>query len=196
MSIQTVKSTRAATLFIVAAILMFIQVSIIIVAQEIIPPSFEWVLEGLSGLQWIVLIFGFVFLGGAFFARTGIGVTATTDRYIGGGYYRRGVETANGITCGFMVGLGAILIVIINGFIYMESSGGLVFVGLIPALLAGLLSIYAGYDVLKRTYATARDSPPLEAPIVRDDAIDCPYCGKKGLSPNAKSCPSCGQPLQ
>ncbi|NHJ14812.1 MAG: zinc ribbon domain-containing protein [Candidatus Thorarchaeota archaeon] len=196
MSVQTAKSTRAAKLFVAAAVMMFVQAGVIVVAQQIIPPSFEWVIEGLSGLLWIVLVFGLVFLGGAFFARTGLGVTATTDRYIGGGYYQRGVETANGITCGFMVGLGAILIVVINGFIYMESSGGLVFAGLIPAALAGVFSIIAGLDVLKRTYSTRTAEPQLEPRTVPSDSVDCPYCGKSGISPHAKSCPSCGQPLQ
>lgn len=191
---QTAKSRRAAYLYIVAAILMFVQYGVISFALGLLE-DFPYVQQALSGVQWIVLVFGAVFFVGAIFAWTGFGVTATVDRPIGGGYAQRGVETANGITCGLMAGIGAILLALINSFLYMESSGGLVIFGLIPTILGGIFAMLAGIDVVRKTYSGTKASPGYDSEKVPFDSVDCPYCGKKGISPQAKTCPSCGQPL-
>ncbi len=191
---QTAKSKRASYLYIIAAILMFVQYGVISFALGLLE-DFPYVQQALSGVQWIVLVFGAVFFIGAIFAWTGLGVTGTVDRPIGGGYVQRGVETANGITCGLMAGFGAILLALINSFLYMESSGGFVVLGLIPTILGGIFAMLAGIDVVRKTYSTKAPAPEYDRPKAPLDSVDCPYCGKKGISPQAKACPSCGQPL-
>lgn len=177
---------------------MFVQTPIIAIAREIIPPwegyGYWSLMQELGMMLWLIPLLGVLFLVGSFFARTGLGVTAVTERRVGG-HIERGVETANGLTCGCMTGIAVIGISFTFCMRFMADTGGLVIVGVLPALLGGLAAIAAGVVSLKATIDQGRIAQVQEAHPVRFDSVSCSYCGKTGISPQAQSCPSCGQPL-
>ena len=173
-------------MYIIAAILMFIQTAVLYVGISLLGAgSFSNMLVPISA------VFAFVFLGGAFFARTGTGVTATTERYVGGGYYSRQVETANAITCGCMSGIGSLGLTGYALYTFILQYGAVIIVAGIPGLLSSVLAMYAGGVAL--VASTSSSSKPVPAP---EGSRTCPFCGKGGISPAAQACPSCGQPLQ
>ncbi|MHA1576421.1 MAG: hypothetical protein ACTSU3_03585 [Candidatus Thorarchaeota archaeon] len=199
MSIHTGKSSKSAKLYIIAAVLMFIQTSVIFVVIEILPGmgfGDIWaVLETLESFIWVFPLIGVLFIVGSFFARTGLGVTGTTKRDVGGGYYQSTVETANGITCGCMTGIAVLGISITFSIPHIESTSGLVLVAAIPAILAGLIAMLAGFTSLSATMKRGTVQMGQDTSPVPVDSRTCPYCSKTGLSPQATSCPSCGQPI-
>jgi hypothetical protein len=179
------KSQRSFKLFIGAAILLFIQTGVIFVAISMLGAgSFS------NMLLWISALFGAVYLGGAFFARTGTGVTATTRQHVGGGWYENRTETANAVTCGCMAGLGSLVLSGYGIYNFVMQYGIAIASGGIPGILGSLLAIFAGLNALLRS--DSAPSPVMESAETRN----CPFCGKTGLSPAATACPSCGQPLQ
>jgi hypothetical protein len=182
------KSKRSSNIYIVAAILMFIQAGILLIAVNYF--SADWFSSLLAGIAGV---FGLVFLGGAFFARTGTGVTATTERHIGGGWYERGSETANAITCGCMSGIGSMGLTIYAIMRYAAMAGPVVYAAGVPGIISSLLAMFAGFTALMSTRDTqGLGSSQGTASMTRA----CPFCGKGGLSPAATACPSCGQPLE
>lgn len=194
MSIHTAKSKKSSKLYIVAAILMFIQTGVIAVVLPILP-GLDWnLLSTMRMYLWLLPLIGVLFLVGSFFARTGIGVTAVVERDSGRGYATRTVETANGITCGCMTGIAVLGIAITFAIQYASETYGLVFVGIIPGIIAGFTAIYAGIVSLRATMAQGTQ-PSYSTPQVPPDSRTCSYCGKVGISPMAESCPNCGEPF-
>lgn len=200
MSIQTAKSASSARLYLIAAVLMFVQTGVVLLVRGFIPNTGDYnywlMMDNIAIMQWVFPLIGGLFIIGHFFAKTGIGVTGTTERYVGGGYYQRTVETANGITCGCMTGLAVIMVSIGISLPLMEWTGGLLMVGLIPAILAGLVAMIAGYKSLSATVKQGTAEMKQTPSVVRADSRTCPYCNKTGISPHATICPSCGQPLE
>jgi len=175
-----VKSKKAAYLFVIAAILEGIQAIVI---------------TGTSSIRWWAPIFGLfavLFLVAAGMARFGLGYAATTQRSVGGGWYRESVEFADACICGFTMGIAVFIVTIMN----VPFPQGL------PGGLAGIFAFTAGIFALrnamkKGVYDAAPGAPvPAPAPPPPSDSVTCEYCGKTGVSPQATSCPSCGQPLQ
>ncbi len=199
MSIHTAKSSRSAKLYIIAAVLMFIQTGIIVVVIQLLPDmgfGDIWaVMDTLGSFLWVFPLIGVLFIVGSFFARTGLGVTGTTKRHVGGGYYQSTVETANGITCGCMTGIAVLGIAITFSIPHIESTSGLVMVAAIPAILAGFIAMVAGYTSLSATMKRGSVEMGQDTSVVRTDSRTCPYCDRTGISPQATSCPSCGQPI-
>ncbi len=199
MSIHTAKSASSAKLYLIAAVLMFIQTGVIFVVRGIIPNTggmdYWLVMENLGIAQWVFPIIGVLFIIGRFFAKTGFGVTGTTERYVGGGYYRTTVEKANGITCGCMTGIAVIGVSIGLVFPLLDWTEGMAGIGVIPAILAGIVAMVAGYKSLSATVKQGTGKMGQAPSVVPADSRTCPYCNKTGISPYATSCPSCGQPL-
>ncbi len=82
MSIHTAKSASSAKLYLIAAVLMFIQTGVIFVVRGIIPNTggmdYWLVMENLGIAQWVFPIIGVLFIIGRFFAKTGFGVTGNS----------------------------------------------------------------------------------------------------------------------
>ncbi|MGY5876367.1 MAG: hypothetical protein RTU30_11530 [Candidatus Thorarchaeota archaeon] len=189
MAIHTKKSMLSSNLYIVAAVFMIIQSALAFVLNSLLGPD-----PRLVESAYMVLVFAALFFVGAIFARTGLGITATTTRYEGGGYYRKTVDTANAITCGCMTGIASMGITVTTAIGYIPSDGMIAIVGVIPAVISSLFAMLAGGIAIRATYGE-REAVP-EVGIVREDSVTCAYCGKSSISPKATSCPNCGQPLQ
>ncbi len=187
MSIHTVSSSLSYKLYLASAILMIIETVVLYVSIEILGAE-------LPIYSWMELILAALFFVGAIFAKTGFGITGTTRRSVGGGWYEETAETANAITCGCMTGLAVLILAgytIVSGFGYL---GTLVIIGAFPAVLSGILAMLAGIVSMRATYGRVDTTPePLK---IIGTSTSCPYCGKSGISPNAVSCPNCGEPLR
>jgi len=167
---KSVKSKKAFYLFIIAAILMFIQAIISIYATSS------------SYMPGVIALFGFLFIIAAAMARMGLGYAGVTQRSVGGGWATQSVEYADACICGFTMGIAVFIFSIMN----------LPFPAGLPGGLAGIVAIIAGIFALRN----AMKQGVYGGPQVPNDAIACKYCGKAGISPQAVSCPNCGQPLQ
>jgi hypothetical protein len=178
------KSKRSSNLYIAAAVLFFIQTGILYGGMSLLGAG-----STSNLLVFIAPIFGFVFLVGAFFARTGTGVVARTERHVGGGLYESRVETANAVTCGCMSGIGSLVLTGYGAFTFASQHGAIIYAAAIPGFLGSILAIITGLTALM-----GRSSPPSQAVSV--PSRECPNCGKTGLSPAATACPNCGHPLE
>ncbi len=135
------------------------------------------------GSQAILMgIFAVLFIIGGLFAKFGVGYAARTERHVGGGYYRSTVETADACICGISTGIATIITRLTYDFIPWAS---------VPGFLAGIVAILAGLVAFRKSVGPGVQT----APSVPYDAISCSYCGKDGISPQAASCPNCGQPI-
>jgi hypothetical protein len=139
---------------------------------------------------------GVLFIVGAFFAKTGLGITGTVDRPIGGGWVERRAETANGITCGCMTGLAVIIVTLAISMPHVEWTMGLILVGGIPALLGGFIAMFAGWTSLTATMNKSKPAPVQYTRVEGPQPQVCHHCGRKGISPYVDTCPNCGQPLK
>ncbi len=146
----------------------------------------------------ITMIIGGTFIVGAAMAKIGFGIAQRTTRSVGGGYVVSGVETADAILCGCMTGLAVIIltstqiVMAINGGVPQNAAMS------IPGLLAGIIAFAAGTTALKQKMKEGGFDAPVApaAPVIPADSKTCPYCNKMGISPQAETCPNCGQPLQ
>jgi hypothetical protein len=143
----------------------------------------------------ITIIIGFCFIVGAAMAKIGFGIAQrTTDSY---GVST--VEKVDGIICGCMTGL-AVVILTVTQMVMALNGGNYENIPLvIPGLLAGFVGMAAGFVALNQARKQGQfDQPtrhPAPAPEIPADSKTCPYCSKAGISPQATSCPNCGQPF-
>ncbi len=136
-----------------------------------------------AGFQATLMgIFAVLFIIGGFFAKYGVGYAARTERHVGGGYYRSTVETADACICGISTGLATIITCLTYNFVPWAS---------VPGFLAGIVAIFAGIVAFRKSVGSSASATP----SVPYDSVSCSYCGKAGISPQATSCPSCGQPM-
>ncbi|MHA1637026.1 MAG: hypothetical protein ACTSUB_03325 [Candidatus Thorarchaeota archaeon] len=200
MSIHTAKSAKSARYYLIAAVLMFIQTGIVVVVRIIIPNfsgiEYRSMMNNLGIAQVVFPLIGVLFIVGSFFAKTGFGVTGTTERYVGGGYYRTTVETANGITCGCMTGIAVIGVSIGLVIPLLDWTEGMAGIGVLPGILGGFVAMIAGYTSLSATMKEGITGREQDHSVVRTDSRTCPHCNKTGISPLASSCPSCGHVLE
>jgi len=175
---KSVKSKKAAYLFVLAAVLEGIQAIVI---------------SSTHSISWWAPIFGLfagLFLVAAAMARFGLGYAGATQRHVGGGWYRESVEKADACICGFTMGIAVFIVTVMN----------VPFPQGVPGALAGIFAFIAGIFTLRNSMKQGvYDSPgaPVPTPVPPPvDSVTCKYCGKIGISPQAASCPSCGQPMQ
>ncbi|MHA1928271.1 MAG: hypothetical protein ACTSV2_06800 [Candidatus Thorarchaeota archaeon] len=131
----------------------------------------------------LMAMFFALFIIGGLFAKYGVGYAARTSRHVGGGYYRSTVETADACICGISTGFATIIITL-TGTSFLPFAS-------VPAFLAGVVAIFAGIVAFRKSVgsdASATTSEPY-------DSVSCSYCNKSGISPQAPSCPGCGQPV-
>ncbi len=184
---RSVRSETSFKLYIAAAVLLFIQAGLV----------FGFMPNPTAG--FLTLVIGVLFIVGAAMAKIGFGIAARTERSVGGGYVVSSVETADAIACGCMTGLAVIILT--STQIVMAINGGLPQNAAmsIPGLLAGLIGMAAGATALNQGRKQGMFDTPTAAPIppeqIPEGSVTCPYCNKRGISPHAQSCPSCGQPL-
>ena len=167
---KSVKSKKAFYLFIVAAILMFINAYVSSFAS-----SSSW-LPGVNAL------FGFLFIVAAIMARMGLGYAGVTQRSVGGGWATQSVEYADACICGITMGIAVFIFSIMSMPFPQGTAGG----------LAGIVAFIAGLFAFRNAMKQGVYGEP-QVPV---DAKSCKYCGKAGISPQAVSCPNCGQPMQ
>jgi len=191
LSIHTEPSKLSYRLYLFSAILMVIEAGILFSVNDLLGVSLP-LLEGMG--VGITAFFAILFFIGAFFAKTGLGVTGTTREYVGGGWYRDRVESANAMTCGCMTGLVVVILSFVIIFTGMEELGVAVVLGASPALLSGVVAIFAGLLSIRSTHNPSKPKPRVYPSTT--ESKTCSYCGKTGISPNASACPNCGEPLK
>ncbi|MHA1480000.1 MAG: zinc ribbon domain-containing protein [Candidatus Thorarchaeota archaeon] len=172
---KSVQSTTSFKLYMVAAVLCGISAAAYGFGYS---EGFQAQLMGL---------FAALFIIGGLFAKYGVGYAARTERHVGGGYYRSTVETADACICGLSTGL-ATIIMTLTGTSFLPGAS-------VPAFLAGVVAIFAGLVAFRKSVSAGASAKP-SVPSVPYDSISCSYCGKSGISPQASSCPNCGQPLK
>lgn len=182
---RSVRSETSFKLYIVAAALLFIQSGLAFgIAQS--------VQGGMTSLG-----IGALFLVGAAMAKIGFGIAKRTERSVGGGWYVSTVETADAIMCGCMTGLAVLILTGVQiAQAFRGGNPGNAAIA-IPGILAGFVAIAAGIVALRQRIKEGAFERPAPTPAVEvpPDSRTCPYCKKVGISPQAVSCPSCGQPL-
>jgi len=157
-----------------AAILMFFSAS-----------TYGFIYQSESGAGFTATltgILGVLFLIGGLFAKYGVGYAARTERHVGGGYYRSSVETADACICGITTGFATIITRLTSTFLLFAS---------VPGFIAGVVAILAGLVAFRKQVGEGG----LASPQVAAGSVTCPHCNKQGISPQAGSCPNCGQPL-
>ncbi len=184
------RSQTSFKLYIVAAVLLFIQAVLAFVMTH------EFFATTISAVM------GILFLVGAAMAKIGFGIAARTERSVGGGYAVSSVETADACVCGVMTGLAVLILASTQ---IARAIGGGVPQNIpiaIPGILGGLVAMAAGVVAFNQARKQGTFGPPpvhvevvTPAAPVPEDSVTCPYCNKMGISPHAQSCPSCGQPL-
>jgi xanthine/uracil permease len=184
------RSQTSFKLYIVAAVLMFIQsILAFTMTQQFFPTT-------------ISAVIGILFLVGAAMAKIGFGIAARTQRSAGGGYVVSSVETADACICGVMTGLAVLILASVQ--IVQAINGGTPqnIPIAIPGVLGGLVAMAAGVVAFNQARKQGTfGPPPVHAEVVTpaapipEDSVTCPYCSKKGISPHAQNCPNCGQPL-
>ncbi|MHA1636648.1 MAG: hypothetical protein ACTSUB_01425 [Candidatus Thorarchaeota archaeon] len=167
---KSVQSSASFKLYMVAVVLCAISASAYGFAYN---AGFQATLMG---------IFAILFIIGGLFAKYGIGYAARTERHVGGGYYRSTVETADACICEISTGFATIITRLTYSFVPWAS---------VPGFLAGIVAIFAGIVAFRKSVGSDAAITP-SGPY---DSISCSYCGKSGISPQAASCPSYGQPI-
>ena len=170
---KSVQSSTSYKLYIVAAVLMFIAAASYAIFYYDQPVAMDATLTGILGVLFII---------GGLFAKYGVGIAGRTERHVGGGYYRSTVETADACICGITTGFATIVTRVTSDFLLFAS---------VPGFLGGVVAIIAGIVAFRKQVGEGEYARPQ----VPTDSITCPYCHKTGISPQAKSCPNCGQPL-